>query len=118
MLMSFIYLALGLLLSNLGDVLTRNRESHTTPVKFNFMFWIRDNFIKVIHSVIIAVLLNIACNIDVAQTSHILTFEWKPIYSIGIGLFPDAVLSLLKNKLGWMQPKKAKDSNGKTYTRK
>lgn len=118
MTLSFIYLALGLILGNIGYLFTRDRESHATPVKFNLWFWITDNFIKVFHSVVIAVILNLICNVNVAHTSALLGFNWLPIFSVGLGLFPDAALSFMKDRFGWMQPKKAKDSEGKSYERK
>lgn len=118
MILSFIYLAIGLILGNIAHALTRNRESHCSPTKFDFMFWYRDNILKVTTSILIAVGLNFAANIDVAQTHHLLGREWHPIYSLGIGFFPDTVLSFVKNKFGFLQPKKTQDQQGKVYNRK
>lgn len=118
MILSFIYLAIGLILGNMAHTLSRNRESHASPTKFDFMFWWRDNRGKITVSLVIAIGLNIATNIDVAQTKHLLDREWHPIYSLAIGFFPDLILSFIKNKFGWLQPSKTADIKGKIYERK
>lgn len=123
---SWIYLVIGLLLSNVIYLMTRSRKSHNSPVKFSLTFWLSDNYIKIGHSVGTAIILNLLVYVDVAQTNHLLSSipimstlsPWFPIYSLGLGLFPDAALSAIKHRFGWMSPKKASDDNGKTYKRK
>ncbi len=55
---------------------------------------------------------------DIAQTNKVLGMPYIPIYAVGVGLFPDAILAFLKNKFGFMQPKKVQDEDGSIYKRK
>lgn len=56
--------------------------------------------------------------LDISQTNEAIGFNYQPIYAVGVGLFPDAILAFLKNKFGWMQPKKVQDEDGSIYKRK
>jgi hypothetical protein len=118
MLTSFVYLLLGFILSNLGYYATRNRESHNSPVKPSFIFFFKDNYIRLIHSALIASIINVILMMDIAQTNKVLGMPYIPIYAVGVGLFPDAILAFLKNKFGFMQPKKVQDEDGSIYKRK
>jgi hypothetical protein len=118
MTLAFLYLGLGLVLANIGYLFTRKKASINSPQRFNVFFWIADNWIKFGNSLIIGVALTVLANIHPEMTTKLLGFEWLAIYSTAFGLFPDAILSFLKSKFKFMQPKKATDSDGTTYDRK
>lgn len=118
MTLAFIYLGLGLLLANVGYLFTRKKTSINSPEKFSLYFWVADNWIKFGNSLIIGVTLTLLANLHPDMTSELLGFKWLSIYSTGFGLFPDAILSFLKSKFKFMQPKKAVDADGSAYIRK
>lgn len=114
---SYINVIIGIILGNLAHVAVKDPTSAASPTKFNFLFFVKDNWIKILHSLAIACGLNLALQLNVHEIEAALGFKWYNIYAIGLGLFPDATLSFLKNKFGWMQPKivKLKD---KVFNRK
>ena len=118
MLYSFIYLFLGIFIANWGYYKTRKRESHASPVKGSLWFYLKDNWIRLLHSVPLAVALCILFNIRPELTTKLIKYEWFSIYSVVIGLCPDAITALLKDALGWMQPTTVKSPQGKIYERK
>lgn len=117
MLISFVNVIIGIILGNMAHVAVKDPTSAASPTKFNVLFFIKDNYIKIIHSLAIACGLNLALQLNIHEIEAALGFKWYNIYAIGLGLFPDATLSYLKNKFGWMQPKKV-TVNGKEFQRK
>lgn len=117
MILSFLNVLIGLVLSNVGYVLTRDKLSGGSPTKFSFSFWIKDNWAKIAHSIVIAVGLNLALQLNLKDIEGALGLKWYGIYAIAIGFFPDAILVFLKDKLGWFTSKTV-TVKGKEYERK
>ena len=117
MLTSFINVIIGIILGNVAHVAVKDPTSAASPTKFNLLFFVKDNWIKILHSLVIAGLLNLALQINIHEIEGALGFKWYNIYAIGIGFCPDAFLSFMKNKFGWMQPSKVKIKD-KVFERK
>lgn len=117
MTLSFINVFIGFILANWGWLQTRSKIGGNTPAKFSFLFWFKDNWIKVLHSLATSCLLNLAVQLNLSEVKHLTGFEWRGIYSIIIGFAPDLILSVLKDRLGILQPKRVKLKD-KIYERK
>lgn len=117
MAISFINVIIGIILGNIAHTAVKDPTSAASPTKFSLLFWIKDNYIKVLHSLTIAAGLNLALQLNLHEVEGALGFKWYNIYAVGLGLFPDATLSFMKNKFGWLQPKNVTIKD-KTYERK
>lgn len=114
---SFINVIIGIVLGNIGHVAIKDPTSSASPTKFSMLFFLKDNWVKLVHSLVIACLLNVALQVNLKELEAALGFKWYNIYAIGIGLFPDATLSFFKNRFGWMQPNVVK-LKGQVFNRK
>lgn len=117
MIASFITVFIGIVLGNIGHTAVKDPTSAASPTKFSPLFWIKDNWLKVVHSIVIAFSINLALQLSIKELEAALGFKWYNLYGLAIGLCPDAVLSYLKNKFGFLQPKRVKMKN-QTYERK
>lgn len=111
MLVSFFNVLIGIVLGNIGHLAVKDPTSSASPTRFSFLFWVKDNYLKLLHSLVIAGGLNLAFQLNIHEIEAALGFKWYNIYAVGLGLFPDAVLSFLKNKFGFLQPKKVSIKN-------
>lgn len=117
MAISFLTVLIGIVLGNIGHTAVKDPTSAASPTKFSLLFWVKDNWKKVITSIIMACGLNLALQLNIHEVEAAFGFKWHNIYGLGLGLFPDAILSFFKNKFGFLQPKQIVMKNH-TYTRK
>lgn len=109
---------LGFLVIQISDILSRDKASTASPVKFNIGFFIKDTWKKIVLSLFLSFsLATIAyLNLDVVMAQ----FEnelWTKILYIAIGAFPEIILQKLKDKFGFAQPEQV-ESKGEIYDRK
>ena len=106
----------GFFISNLGFVFTRQRKSSRSPVKFDIVFFIRDNWQKMLVSMIMSFSLTIGFwkfMPDIIQGT-----EFKLWYAVAIGAVPDVWLNIMKNSFGLFKPQTVEDSKGNKFERK
>jgi hypothetical protein len=96
---------LGFLVVQIADILNRNKQSASSPVRFNFMFFIKDNWLKIVLSLALSFSISLSVYINAEE---IISELWNGtgdffIYWI-IGAFPEFVLQLLKKRGNVLQP--------------
>lgn len=114
---SFLTVLIGIILGNIAHTAVKDPTSAASPTKFSILFWIKDNWLKTLHSIVIAGGLNLALQLNLHEIEATLGFKWYNLYGLALGLFPDAILSFMKNQFGFLQPKMVKLKD-KQYERK
>lgn len=98
---------LGFLIAQIADILTRDKRTIESPVRFNFVFFIKDTWLKILLSLILSVLLSVALHFNWDDLNQLIGKSWmlnKAVFLI-IGAFPEIVLQYVKRKYGFLQPK-------------
>lgn len=98
---------LGFLIAQIADVLKRNKESDSTPVKFDVIFFIKDNLPKIILSLLLSFSISYLVYLNVEDFGKLLGQEWSVLNNIVyavIGFAPEIVLQWLKSKYNFLQP--------------
>lgn len=97
---------LGLLIVQLYDVFTRQRKSANTPSKFSFSFFIKDNWRKMVVSLLLSLTTSTAVFLNLeafCSFLHIST-DMKDVIFVVIGASPEFILQKFKKKFGVLQP--------------
>lgn len=102
-----------------ADVLRRDRESKSSPQGFHVMFFIKDNWMKVVLSLILSVCISVVVRLNLADVHS--AFSGDSLYGdliyVLIGAVPEWVLQRVKKKFGITQPGQV-NVKGETFKRK
>lgn len=98
---------LGFVIAQIADVLTRNKSSEHSPQKFNIEFFLKDNWGKILTSLILSFSISSLLYLNVEELGKLfgkdLPYLNNLIYA-AIGAAPEFVLQILKKRLGFLQP--------------
>lgn len=114
----------GFLLSILVDISKRNPGSNDSPYKFNLLFFLKDNWKRLIISISLSIVLILSYNVigaeelikyvlDISEVNEALV----SLIAFGIGYAPDVFIGYIKRKYNIFIPKEVEIKN-KTYKRK
>jgi len=108
--MSFIInILLGFFIGQLIDISTRNKQSETSPVKFNIVFFLKDNWLKITVSLLLSISIGVFIyynEIDISSMIEGIGFNvHSGIIFFLIGFCPEIILQIAKHKYGFLQPK-------------
>lgn len=117
---------LGFLAAQLIEISTRNKQSEKSPTRFNIKFFLKDNYLKIITSLLISLTFGFFIHynqIEITKLGEFIDLELPQyVYYFLIGFAPEIVLQILKNKMGLLQPKEItieeKDGGIIKYTRR
>ncbi len=106
---------LGFAIAQLADILTRNKGSETSPVKFDFVFFLKDTWIKILFSLMLSIFLSVAIHFNWEDVTEIFGQQLKlnKLVFLAIGAVPELILQYAKKKLGFLQPKEVEGFNRK-----
>lgn len=99
---------LGFVITQVSDILTRTKSSEDSPIRFDFIFFLKDTYLKIILSLVLSISLSVALYNNVTDAPDFITNElgrlsgW--VYII-IGFAPERILQFVKKKYGVLQPK-------------
>ena len=98
---------IGFLIAQIGDILSREKESHTSPQKFDFVFFLKDTWLKILLSLILSVLLSLAIHFNWADFNQLVGKSWvlNNLIFLIVGATPELVMQWLKKKYSILQPK-------------
>lgn len=115
---------IGFFVAQLIDIFRRNRNSENSPQKFNFLFFLKDNWQKILVSVLLSVSVGTFIELNGIDVKPFLdglgiNITDEMFYFI-LGFSPEIILQILKNTIGFLQPKEVELKNGvnETYERK
>lgn len=104
----FIYnTLLGFFIALFWDILNRNKQSESSPKKFNLRFFLNDNVLRLFVTFGLSIMIMIAVYFNVKDVSMLFGKEWTELNNIAyivIGAAPDLVISFAKRKAGFLQP--------------
>lgn len=100
---------LGFLAAQLIEISTRDKQSEKSPTRFNIKFFLKDNYLKIITSLLISLTFGFFIHynqIEITKLGEFIDLELPQyVYYFLIGFAPEIVLQILKNKMGLLQPK-------------
>ena len=102
---------LGFAIAQLSDIFRRQKSSDASPVKFDLVFFIKDNWQKAIVSIALSFCISVAVHLNITDFSKLFGQEWtalNQIVYIVIGAVPEMVLQHFKRKIGLFQPDEIK----------
>lgn len=101
---------LGFIIGQAQDILTRNKDSKTTPEKINLVFFLKDTWQKILVSLTFSLGLSTLLYLNGWDLDFI-SEQWRvwPMieYAI-IGYAPELFFQLLKKRYGFLQPDREK----------
>ena len=100
---------LGFLIAQVANVLRRERLSEDSPIHFNLLYFLKDTWLKIVLSLILAFALSIVVWINVGDFAKLLGQQWQELNNIAyvvIGIAPEFVLQYFRNKYGFLKPTK------------
>lgn len=115
---------IGFLTAQLIDIFRRNKDSENSPEKFNFIFFLKDNWQKILVSLLLSVSVGSFIELNQIDVKPFLDFFGLNLtiemFYFALGFSPEILLQILKNWTGFLQPKEVKLKNGvtETYERK
>lgn len=90
----------------ISDILRRDKESSNSPRKFNFIFFIKDSWFKIVLSLLLSISITIIVKLNLEDFYSVFSEEsiyGKLIY-VAIGAVPEFILQRVKKKFGFTQP--------------
>lgn len=103
----------------IADILNRNKQSEASPEKFNFIFFIKDTWVKIVLSLLLSVCISVVVKLNLTDVHS--AFSGDNLYGnllyVVIGAVPEYALQVAKKKLGFTQPEKVKTKE-KVFERK
>lgn len=104
-----INILLGFAIAQLIDIMKRNRESDSSPIKFNIVFFLKDNWQKILVSLLLSCGIGTFINLNEIDPTPFLekfniSLTLEMVYFI-IGFCPELILQQLKKIYGIFQPK-------------
>jgi len=110
---------LGFLIGQALDILTRDRDSDNTPKKIDVVFFLKDNWQKILVSLILSLGISTLIHLN-GWSFDFIPEEYrlfpKMEYAL-IGFAPEVFLQFLKKKYGFLQPDREKFFNKDTGTK-
>lgn len=103
---------LGFLVAQLYDVFTRSKTSESSPEKFEFLFFLKDTWQKMVVSLLLSVSISILIWLNVGAITSSFG-DYADLIYILAGFAPEIILQKAKKKLGILQPKKVEEYNRK-----
>ena len=108
----FLNTFLGFLFAQIYDIMMRDKDSKSSPKKFNFLFFLKDNYFKIIMSLLLSFVassiffFNVIIEEDSRPIFEIfsLSFDLINLTAVLIGSSPELLLQILKKKYGVFQP--------------
>lgn len=97
---------LGFLVMQIYDVLSRQKPSPDSPVKFSLKFFFKDTWQKIVLSLVLSMTLSLVVFLNVGEIEETFGADIPVnnlIYLI-IGAVPEWLLQKLKKRFGVMQP--------------
>lgn len=115
----------GQILTWAYDILQRDAGSRTSPVKFSLKFYLKDNYIQLPVSIVIALIIALVVNISgldyfiSTSASENATVVIMSVLYLSIGVSPTAFFTWIKrtSKSSFLRPDMVK-SKGRVYNRK
>lgn len=99
---------IGFALSVIIDIRSRDKNSSASPYNFNKSFYLKDNALRLILSILI--MLAIFFNTDdVALIFKAEEFTVYNIFYLVVGFAPDYIIAYCKRKFGFLQPAQTED---------
>jgi hypothetical protein len=104
---------LGFFTVQIADVLRRSKGSPNSPQKFNIAFFFKDNWLKILLSVSLSLVLSLTAHLNFeAIISTVWEGKAEGLIYWAIGAVPEFILQRLKKSLGIAQPKVVKTKEG------
>lgn len=100
---------LGFLIAQLYDIFTRNKNSESTPERFDLIFFLKDTYQKIILSLFLSLSLSTLIWLNVGDFAKLMGQDWEGINNIVyavIGFAPEIVLQVLRKRFGVLQSKR------------
>lgn len=88
---SLLFALVGVLISLLLHATTRDQNSESTPVKFSFLFMLKDNWKRILLSIILVI-------VTIRFLKELTGLELNMFFSLCIGLVYDKLAEYLKSK--------------------
>lgn len=97
---------IGFLISQILDVLARNRATPSSPFRFSFAFFWKDSWRKIVVSLSLSLTLSTAVFLNWSDVSSLLGFKdsHEQFIYMGLGTMPENILQVLKRRFGLLQP--------------
>lgn len=115
---------LGFGIAQLAHVLTRDKNSQASPEKFSRTFFFKDNWLKIVASLILSIGISILIHRHAGDVGSIFSVPLWMVF-VATGAAPEFVLQILKDKFGLFQPKtvaiktkEGTETNEKIFVRK
>jgi len=93
------------------DILQRDKASRNSPKRFDISFFLHDNWLRLILSFSLSILIMLVIFANVQDANIIFGSDFpvanKLIYLV-VGAAPDLVISYAKRKVGFLKPEEAK----------
>jgi hypothetical protein len=98
---------LGFLIAQIYDVLRRERASHASPQAFGPVFFFKDNWVKIVLSLVLSFALSLAIHLNTPEVEKLVVadFEVNNLIYLVVGAVPELVLQYFKRKGSFLQPK-------------
>lgn len=98
---------LGFLIAQLYDVLSRNKYTAASPVKFSLSFFLKDTWLKLAVSLTLSLNISLLVWLNIQDAASLVGQSWVSVNSLVyafIGFAPELILQTLKRKYGFLQP--------------
>jgi hypothetical protein len=101
---------LGFLIAQIYDVLKRERVSQASPQAFDPIFFFKDNWVKIVLSLLLSFALSLAIHLNAPEVEKLMVsdFEVNNLIYLVVGAVPELVLQYFKRKGSFLQPKNVK----------
>jgi len=97
---------LGFLIMQISEVLRRDRSSNSSPVKFDILFFLKDNLVKIVLSLALSVAISLVIWMNFGDATTL--FKEHELYGnllyVAVGAVPEYILQKVKKKFGITQP--------------
>lgn len=110
---------LAFVVALLWDLKTRDKNSLKSPKKFSPLFYLKDNWQRLVTSLLFSVLVAVLFYLvspDVFKVDDVL-MKWETLVYIVIGAAPDLVVGYAKRKTSFLKPDQVQ-TKGEVFNRK